>query len=220
MDICFLISTYNRQESCQRLVDGLQGLGHIVVVNDGSDYVINGCEQYIHRPHMGRSGYFVIVNLLWSHRGRYKYYMMLPDDFVICESQIKQAVELWEGISDPQKICLNLYADRIGCSCWTNFIPIEKETVWHTQWVDMCFLCEDRFFKEVPQISIPFVYRGFGRSSGVGAYISRRLNKKKYNMYQVKESLVDIQEEHHNTQMQRMDNAGVHRRSRRWSSQV
>jgi hypothetical protein len=199
MDIVFLITTYNRQESCQKLVDSLQGLGDIVVVNDGCDYTISGCQQIFLSSHMGKTGYFMVVNILWRNRGQHKYYIMLPDDFMPHPDIISESLRLWAEIQDPQKICLNLFTDRIGVPCWTRFMPVDKGNVWQTGWVDMCFICEDKFFQIVPRIDLPIRHRY--RSSGVGCFISTKLFKHGYHMYQVKESLVIIQEAHCTSKM-------------------
>jgi len=204
MDICFLITTYNRQESCQRLVDSLYGHGIIVVAHDGNKYEIDGALNINPNIHLGKRGYWKLINMLFRNRGHFKYYFMLPDDFLPTENMVDDAIEIWNSIEDPRKICLNLLTDRVGCSCWTNFHPSEQETTYHTQWVDMCFLCEERFFAELG--TIPRIHSRNTGSSGVGAYISRHLHKKKFNMYQVKESLVTIQPEHYITQMQVYDN--------------
>lgn len=205
MSICFLITTYNRPFACQRLVDSLQGLGHVVVINDGCDYIISGCEQHFHEPHLGKKGYYLLVSKLWQVRGFHEYYIMLPDDFLMNKYQLDKTIETWQSIEDDKKICLNLYTDRVGTLCWTRFNPIDKGNVWQTGWVDMCFICTEDFFKVIPRIDVPYATHGKKASSGVGAYISRRLFARGYHMYQVKESLVDIQEEHHNSQMHAED---------------
>lgn len=202
--VCFLVTTYNRQQSCQRLVDSLQGLGHIIVLNDGCDYHITGCEQHVLTHHHGRNSYWRVVKTLFTFAKGYQYYIMLPDDFLICDSQIAKAIEIWNEIRDPRKICLNLYADRIGKQCWTVFKPVDKGTVWHTQWVDMCFLAEDLFFREVRLTQPTYT----ATSSGVGAVISRRLHRSRYNLYQVKESLVEPQFEHTISQIHDKNNIG------------
>jgi hypothetical protein len=132
---------------------------------------------------------------------------MLPDDFLMDKKQVEDALELWRGIEDENKICLNLYADRIGKKCWTNFTSVLKGNVWLTQWVDMCFLCKEKFFTELGLISDKNFHGSFNkRSSGVGAYVSRKLYKKGLNLYQACESLVTPQENHwSNTQMYAKD---------------
>jgi hypothetical protein len=193
VDIEFLITTFNRQEPCQRLVDSLQGLGDIFVLNDGCDYEIKGCKQVFCRINGGKHGYWNTINTLFSFRTKHKYYIMLPDDFLMDKGQVDKAVETWERIKDGKKICLNLYADRIGLKCWTGFKPSSSFNCWHTQWVDMCFICGELFFTALGRINGPLKSN---QSSGVGAYISKKLNREHYNLYQVKESLITIQPEH------------------------
>jgi glycosyltransferase involved in cell wall biosynthesis len=203
MSVAFLITTYNRQESCQRLVDALQGQGEIVVLNDGCGYRINGCTQVFQPSHYGKQRYWMTVNNLFHHRPKADYYFMLPDDFLPKEDMVIEAINIWQGIQDPQKICLNLATDRMGCACWTKFEPQDMGNVWLTQWVDMCFLCEERFFTTIHHINEIRMNWNSGRvkSSGVGSQISRRLYSIGYNLYQVKESLVVMQPEHYMSQM-------------------
>jgi len=214
VDIIFLITTYNRQESCQRLVDLLQGIGDILVLNDGCDYEIKGCRQVFQKQHYGRLHYFATVNNLFSLRGRHSYYIMLPDDFLMDKEQVEEAIRLWQTIVDGRKICLNLFADRMGMSCWTGFKPIIRYDLWLTQWVDMCFLCQERFFTELGIINESRFRGGLNKkSSGVGSYISSRFYHKRLNLYQVRKSLVTPQETHFlKSQMQNHDNYsdGVH----------
>jgi len=205
MRICFLITTYGRQESCQRLVDALHGLGDIIVLNDGCDYEIKGCTQIFQQAHNGRVRYWQTINNLFRLRVKSDYYVMLPDDFITNGDNIQKAIEIWEGIDDPRKICLNLYLDRIGKKCWTGFTPQKKNDLWLTQWVDMCFLCESRFFAEVGVMSGGY-FRHIGKGSGVGSYISRRLYAKKFNLYQVTESLATHTEIHYKSMMHDKEN--------------
>ena len=203
MKISFLITTRNRQESCQRLVDALQGQGDIIVLNDGCNYDIKGCIQYKQQTHRGKGGYWITVRNLWKLRTPADYYIMLPDDFLPTPSMVKDALDIWDSIEDPQKICLNLYADRIGQMCWTSFTPKDKGIVWLTQWVDMCFLCPAKVLQTMCFImeKEPIGGSRKGVSSGVGAQLSRTLHRRGYNLYQVKESLAIPQQEHYISQM-------------------
>jgi hypothetical protein len=201
--ITFLITTYHRKESCQRLVNALQGLGNIVVVKDGQGYFIRGCDVYNTQEHLGKTGYWRTINRLFSLRIPAKYYIVLPDDFLISKDQIQQAIDTWNSIEDDKKICLNLYADRIGKPCWTRVVPTDCGNVYRTQWVDMCFLCEESFFTAlgiIPPIVLDWVHKPL-RSSGVGRYIGLYLHSHCYSLYQVKTSLVETQPEHGNSQM-------------------
>ena len=204
MDVCFLITTHNRQESCQRLVDALQGQGDIYVLNDGCDYDISGVTEQIKRDyHFGKPGYWCTVNQLFNMRGNHKYYFMLPDDFLPTPDMVSRAIGLWENLRDGLCMCINLYPDRVGKRCWTNFYPIDVGDLWLTQWVDMCFICKDEFFLQVGSITpIKFDWKRHPKAgSGVGAYISRKLHNHGYHLYMVKESLVIPQKEHQISKM-------------------
>lgn len=203
MSVAFLITTYNRQESCQRLVDSLQCMGDIVVLSDGCSYDITGCRHIKSPVHRGKQGYMDTVVQLWNGRPMADYYFMLPDDFGVEPEIVQKSLRLWHGIKDSRKICLNLYADRIGLKCWTNFLPVDKGNVWQTQWMDMCFMAENEFFRFVLTSYVKHrpTKMSMGHSSGTGAYISRLLNRSSYHLYQVKESLVYPTEEHSKSQM-------------------
>jgi hypothetical protein len=195
MDIGFLITSYNRQEPCQRLVDSLKGIGDIIVVHDGTGYEIQGATNHYIRIHLGKPHYWALVNKLFSLRGKHKYFIMLPDDFMMDAEGVKEAVRQWEAITDKKKICLSLWQPRT-VPCWTGVKPREAGEVLLSQWMDMCFICEETFFSMVGTIP-PIKYdweRRPNTSSGVGAYISRRLFGLRLNMYQVKEALVSMQE--------------------------
>jgi hypothetical protein len=202
MDVAFLITTHNRQESCQRLVDSLQEQGEIIVLNDGCEYNISGATQTIRKEHFGKRGYWCTVNQLFEMRGKHEYYFMLPDDFLPVDNIVERAKDIWGKLHKP--ISLNLYADRIGLRCWTNFPPVDIGIAWQTQWVDMCFMCKESFFArlgKIPPIKLNWTSKP-NMSSGAGAYISRKLHKHKCNLYMVKESLVIPQPEHYlNSQM-------------------
>ncbi len=204
MNVGFLITTHNRQESCQRLVDALQGQGSIYVLNDGCDYNISGATVQIKRTyHFGKRGYWATVNQLFEMRGIHEYYFMLPDDFLPVDDMVSRAIDLWIHVNDPKCVCINLYPDRVGKRCWTDFIPIDKGDLWLTQWVDMCFICQEEFFAKLGRISpIKFDWRKHPKaSSGVGSHISRELYNHGCHLYMVKESLVIPQKEHQISQM-------------------
>jgi hypothetical protein len=203
MDVTFLITTYHRQESCQRLVDTLRPYGNIVVIKDGFGYNVMNTDVFHKQQHLGKTGYWKTVNKLFSLRVPAKYYIMLPDDFMPCKNMIEQAILTWEQIKDDKKICLNLYADRIGQPCWTNHIPVDMGNVYQTQWVDMCFICEESFFTSLGQIPMMLLNWRHkpNKSSGVGRYISLHLKDLGFNLYQVKQSLAEPTEEHFRSQM-------------------
>ena len=207
MTHCFFITTYGRQESCQGLVDSLQGLGDIFVLSDGAGYNIWNCEFYFFEKNYGKREYYKTVNALWAlPKKDYDYYWMIPDDFLPINNFVKETLDIWRNIYDRNKICLNLYRDGVKRErCWTNFNPIEFKTYRKTQWVDMCFFAEKRFFKVVGKI--PKQNYNWDKhphiSSGVGSWISRKLNKEGYGLFQANESIFISQPEHQKSQMHR-----------------
>ena len=135
----------------------------------------------------------------------YRYYFMIPDDFMPVEGFVKKAISTWNKIKDPRKICLTTYVEksRIDKPCWTGQKPKEYKNYRLTQWTDMCFMCQKKFFDEVGGIQIPAVNwkRKPHMGSGVGALVSRILFKNKWNLYQTKKSLFTVQKEGFKSQM-------------------
>lgn len=205
MRICFLITTCGRKESCQSLVDSLQGLGDIFVLHDGKDYNIERCNFFFQNIHLVKPGYWRTVNNLWSlPRKDYDYYFMIPDDFIPVKGFVEKTIEIRKSIPDKKKICINTYRDIVKRPiCWTHFEPEEFGAYRKIQWVDMCFMCEKKFFEvtgKIPEIRYNWD-RDPLKSSGVGSYISQRLHRLHYSMYQTSESMFKITECHNESQM-------------------
>ena len=203
--ICFLITTFDREQSCQRLVDSLQGIGDIFVLNDGSRYDIKGCYYFSQTKHLGKPGYWRTVNNLWSLPYKeYDFYFMIPDDFLPVDDFVKKTIGIWSSIKDRGKICINTYRDPVPRErCWTNVEPVEFGTYRKTQWVDMCFMCGKLFFQKVgiiPKISYNWQKDPL-KSSGVGSYISLKLHRAGLSIYQTKETMFTAQEAHNTSKM-------------------
>jgi glycosyltransferase involved in cell wall biosynthesis len=189
--ICFLVTTYNRPDSCRELVLELSRHGDVYVVNDGSTLEYNlEISKYpvyiIKQAHNGKVRYWDTVNKLFAFPVKtYDYYFMIPDDFIPVDGFVQKAIESFRGI------CLTTYTSeaRGGKECWTHKKVIDCGDVWLTGWTDMCFVCKKKFFDELGVI--PPVVCDWGKdpklSSGVGAYISRYLWG--LEIYQIKKSL-------------------------------
>lgn len=197
-NIAYLITTYNRQSSLRNLVAKLSG--DIYIVDDGSTPPVDVRANVHYQENKGKRGYYQTVTQLWNMvRGKhYDYYIMLPDDFMPVENYLNMALKMWINIHDPKKICLNLFTEksRYMKPCWTNFTTVEYDCYLHTQWVDMCFLCESEFF-ECLNYKVEKSLRDWDKypelGSGVGSWISRTLDRQGYTMYQVKNSLFTVQ---------------------------
>lgn len=193
---CYLITTYNRSKTCRELVKSLKG--DIYILDDGSDKPYNWIDKenvfYVKQEHKGKERYYETVNSLWKLPiFRYDYYFMIPDDFLPVPGFAEKAKKVWRSIYDVRKICLMTYVSegRLNKPCWTKFQPIEYDNYRQTQWVDMCFMCQDRFFVavgEIPQSTLNWE-KNPTRSSGVGSLVSSKLHTHRWSIYQTLTSL-------------------------------
>ena len=131
------------------------------------------------------------------------YYIMLPDDAILTNNFLDEAVSKYELINDVNLICLNTFTDtiRYGNKSWgaVNHTPVKVGDVWNTGWVDMEFICTKRFFEALDYTIDPIPLSRWKvdskLGSGVGLQISQRLTEKGYSIYQVDDSLT-FQNEH------------------------
>jgi hypothetical protein len=137
----------------------------------------------------------------------YDYYFFMPDDLMPVNDFHLKAIETWNKIKDTRKICLNLYLEksRYMKACWTAFMPRDIGSSYITNWVDMCFMCEQKLFVhlnyEIPEPKLDWKLMP-DLSSGVGMYISKFLVLRKgLHMYQVKSSLFISAPESSDSQM-------------------
>lgn len=199
--VAFMITTYDRTESCKALVERIAPLGDVYIYNDGSQQNYAWAMKYHYKVgHIngGKKWYWRAVSFLWlmvrPNRTKYKYFIMLPDDFIPESNFLEKAIRTWKSIPDRKKICLNLYVDkgRLNLPCWTGVLPEVFPEARKIQWVDMCFLSEKRFFDVlgwgVPKISERW-HLFPARGSGVGAAISRKLHGAGYTMWQTHTSM-------------------------------
>jgi len=197
MKVLVSITSYDRKEMLLELLDQLKGFD-IVVWDDNSEFEIEGDFRfYKFYKNYGKKEawrkFKRIFNYLLNDYSEYDYYFIIPDDVILCENFIKKALNLYKSIEDNNKICLSLLSDdRVKSPCWTDFEPIEKGDVILTQWSDLCFLCEKKFFEQVRNIEVKEDRwdNNPDLGSGVGSVISRLLYSNDYNQYHTKESLV------------------------------
>jgi hypothetical protein len=193
--IAILITTCRRAESLEKILKNLEREQDkydldFFIVDDG---ILQN----------GKKNYWKTINLLWNNvRGkRFDYFIQLPDDVSWEGRLIERAIDQWTHINDPKKICLNLFSDglRSGKTCWTNYWPVIKSfgtnRYLKTQWVDMIFICENKFFEQLDWTIQPVPLSRWivnpDLSSGVGQQISCRLHQKNWSLYQVSESLLE-----------------------------
>ena len=208
VNAAFLINTYNRNESLDKLIQSIKKIDHrhhIYILDDGSDvpitkYKFSPTVFVFRQEHKGKPLYWQTCNFLfdWVRHKKYQWFIMLPDDVTVKPDFLEKAIDKWQEISDNSMIALNLIMDREGLACWTGFKPVDMGHSWLTNWVDMCMIFDRRLFNYIGHI--PNVKRDWQKrpmlGSGVGSYISRVVYAKKGKFYQVKESLVEFQDSH------------------------
>jgi hypothetical protein len=214
-NVCFMITTFNRSDSCRQIVESILPYGDVFILDDAStqDYSwvkklnVNYRKNKING---GKKMYWQTVTALWSFvkpkSKQYKYFFMIPDDMQPVNNIVQRSLKIWRSIHDKSKICLNLYTDkgRLNLTCWTNKPAVVYSNARKTQWVDMAFMAERNFFDlfswKIPEIILN--WKAFpNRSSGVGRYISLALNTSGYSLWQCHKSLLIPNETAHNSKM-------------------
>jgi glycosyltransferase involved in cell wall biosynthesis len=205
-DFCVIIPTFNRPQMLTELLDNIEREKKnykvlVVVFDDNSsqkaDLTNYNIKKIVMSPNMGKRKYYVLINATFSYirNVNSKYFIYLPDDVKLIDNFFDETKRIYESIGDPRKICLNILTDcRVNRTNWTNFNSIDYGEYYHTQWNDLCFISERKFF-DVLNYSIEKIPENRwssnpNLSSGVGQQISVRLNKKGHNMYHTKTSMV------------------------------
>ena len=203
------INTYNRPDELNTLLSDIErDIGsheHIIrIYNDGSnkEYSINSRLniKYSMTHHHGKKMYWGLLNIGMSeirNNKPFEYYIRLDDDVRLVDGFFNKIINIWEGITNPNKVSLfPLLDSREGQKVWTGQDPIliEEEKVYDCGWVDDMYLCNRRFFEginfEIPPISQSRWKKNPNLSTGTGRYVSKTLYNKGLKMYLVTETLI------------------------------
>lgn len=210
--ILFLINAYNRPVELLRLLSQIAEIKdiyrlEILIFEDHSDTNYEKCKQLLVNRHIkhewfrsemhcGKLNYWQIIHAAYQNlkSKTFDYLIHMPDDIELVNNFMDKAISVWESISDPRKVCLNLLREiNRNNPGWTQVQAHEYSTATNTGWVDMCYLATPRYFNilryEIHAID-PQWSGNPERSSGVGMQISRRLVCAGMHLYQVKNSLV------------------------------
>lgn len=211
-DFVIIITTFNRKKMLERLLTQIEqekknfNILKIIIDDGSNEYGMIERKDFFYvktEKNHGKKLYWKIINIYFEIVKNLdsKYYIVLPDDVEIKVNFFEESIRLFEKINDEKKICLNLLMDetRRNKINWTNFKPIEFDEFYKTQWNDLCFISEKKFFENlnyrINEISLDRWYQNENLSSGVGEQISIRLNNLGLSMYHVKRTLV-IHDEH------------------------
>ncbi|MEI7668866.1 MAG: hypothetical protein WCJ33_02140 [Pseudomonadota bacterium] len=150
-----------------------------------------GVDYFRSGTNYGKKKYYQLINKAFASIPDADYYFMLPDDFSIEPNYFKRCIEIFKGITNYDKVCLNTDIDgRLGKECWTGYKAIDMGNVYRSQWVDMCFLANRKFFDSLGKIEVGNRWdKDESLGSGVGAFISRRLHQQGLGLYHAKEHL-------------------------------
>jgi len=219
-----IITTYNRKNSLCKLIQAIaKDFNKIYIIDDCSNYDVRETIRSLKLPpkfypgiiiqrtptHNGKKKYYKTVSQLFKMiRGtNYDYYFMIPDDMLPVKGWKKTAIEAWEAIQHPAKICLNLYSEksRFLKPCWTQFQPrLIDDKIILSQWMDLCFISEKKIFDilayQIPEPQIDWKANP-NMSSGVGRSITRTLNGNELLLFQIVRSLFIPQAEAIESQM-------------------
>jgi hypothetical protein len=205
-DFCVVINSYNRPEMLTKLVDDINKNQKdykimIGIFDDCSDNKVKFSQSNIKQfgmfPNMGKRKYYVTYNASFSFVKSInsKYYIYLPDDVLLVDNFFDEAKRIYESITSTRKICLSILTDdRVNRSHWGYSNPVDYGEFLQTQWNDLCFICEKKFFEtlnyKIETISERRWINNPTISSGVGHQITQRLNNSKKFLYHTKKSLV------------------------------
>lgn len=205
-DFCVIITTFNRPQMLINLLDNIESekKDHkvlVVVFDDNgrqkadlTGFNVKKIEMY---PNMGKKKYYMVINATFSYikNIKSKYYIYLPDDIKLVDDFFNETKRIYESIEDKNKICLSILTDgRVNKTNWTDFKSLDLGEYYQTQWNDLCFIAEKKFFNELnhklDEIPNSRWISNPNNSSGVGRQISLKLNNKGLKMYHTKTSMV------------------------------
>lgn len=205
-DYCFLITTFNRSSMLYSLINQIKSQKKnykilIIVFDDGSSENYKFDDPFVKYikfyPNYGKKRYWKVTDTIFKYIQKINsnYFIQIPDDVEIVENFFELLTNTYEGINDPDKICLSFLTDsRVFRHNWTSFDTQDMGNVYKTQWNDLCYFSKKNFFETlnftVDPISPSRWVRNPNLSSGVGQQISLKLKGLNKNMYHTKNSLV------------------------------
>jgi glycosyltransferase involved in cell wall biosynthesis len=207
LDFFIVITTFNRPKMLYSLLDQIEKQTKdkkikILLLNDCStekyelsnyDLIkINFC------PNKGKKLFWEIIDLSFKVCKKIdsKYFVYLQDDLKLCDNFFNELKNKYENIKDDKKISLEFRTDnRTERPNWNNFEPQIVGDYIHSNWVELDFICEKKFFDvleyKINEISKNRWDNNPNLSSGVGQQLTQRLLNLGFNMYHTKKSFVE-----------------------------
>lgn len=193
MSVTIGMTTYNRRDMCQSVVDKLKDQAdEIIVLRDGGEsYDIEGATNYA-KKNGGKEGYINTFQMLIDKVAKTEsdYAIFVPDDVDLERDFVDRAVELFEGCPHDV-VVLNILKDGRGRS-FGSITPVQLDAeYWHNDWVDGCFICYTHSLKgmKLKQRSKEW-FKEYKSGSGLGHSLSKAF-RSKGEIWQVSKSLVN-----------------------------
>jgi hypothetical protein len=149
-------------------------------------------------PNKGKKLFWEIIDLSFKVCKKIdsKYFVYLQDDLKLCDNFFNELKNKYENIKDDKKISLEFRTDnRTERPNWNNFEPQIVGDYIHSNWVELDFICEKKFFDvleyKINEISKNRWDNNPNLSSGVGQQLTQRLLNLGFNMYHTKKSFVE-----------------------------
>lgn len=210
-DIAIIIYTYDRYQILVNLLNSIQKnlpddlKVKVYIFDDCSpqkqiyhsedyDYEI----QYHRFPkNNGRFKFYELFRFIFKFmkKRKFKYFFFLNDDEEFVDDGINKAISLWHSIKDPKKIAMNIRYDRKPFSKWVPKTPVDyNQDLWKAYWIDTSFMCQYNFIKmfnfDIDKKDFFRIVKTQKYSSGVGRYLSVKVDENKLNLYLVKSSIM------------------------------
>lgn len=198
------ITTCQRPDELRQLLDDLNREKkwvdlHVCVFHDPddeSDYALPkrmvrraGWEWVTFDRTLGREGYWRAVDaeLRRAKRSTADWYLFLPDDIRLVRHAIPKAIATWYRLEDPTTLTLWRLRSLEGLANWTDKQPVVGSDADETFHVDGLYLCRRDAIAQLGfRLDRP---KMTPTGSGVGACLSRTLDRHGARMYRVHESL-------------------------------
>lgn len=207
-DYCIVITTYNRRQMLKTLLQDVfnnckNKKVKVVVFDDASDFYLDVDKHDVqlirYHKNNGKTNFWKVIEDTFKYVKNInaRYYFYLQDDVRLVDNFFERSTEIYEKIDDHKKISLGtlMVESQRNTPKWTNFVPENHGDYYKTQWCELFFVAERKFFEALEYKMNPIsTDRWKNRpnlGSGVGEQISHRLLGLGYNMYHVVNSLAE-----------------------------
>ena len=160
-DFCIVITTYEREDMLKQLLEDIfkytEYKMYVVVFDDGSKQTYDLSEydvKYIkYVKNNGLKNLWRVISDTFKFSGKIdaKYYFYFQDDLRLKENFFQESIRIFENISDENKISLGtlMIDTQRNTPKWTGVYPIEYDEYYKTQWCELVFMCEYKFFESL-----------------------------------------------------------------------